>query len=74
MKISGMFLLAVTTLLLVTTTIFASLNLAFGWIFLLTVLGQVLFLFTVYKILRDDYSTDKTFADFYEDRPVQKNQ
>jgi hypothetical protein len=74
MKISGMFLLAVTTLLLVTTTIFASLNVAFGWVFLLTVLGQVLFLFTVYKILRDDYSTDKTFADFYEDRPVQKNQ
>jgi hypothetical protein len=74
MKISGMFLLAVTTLLLVTTTIFASLNVAFGWVFLLTVLGQVLFIFTVYKILRDDYSTDKTFADFYEDRPVQKNQ
>lgn len=73
MKISGMFLMAVTTLLLVTTTIFASLNIAFSWIFLLTVFGQVLFLFTVYKILRDDYSTDKTFADFYEDKPLQEN-
>lgn len=73
MKISGMFLLAVTTVLLVTTTIFGSLKIAFGWIFLLTIMGQVLFLFTVYKILRDDYSTDKTFADFYEDKPLQEN-
>tara|TARA_R110001632_G_scaffold72565_4_gene167677 strand:+ start:1192 stop:1401 length:210 start_codon:yes stop_codon:yes gene_type:complete len=68
-----MFLLALTTLILITATIFASLNIAFSWIFLLTVLGQVLFLFTVYKILRDDYSTDKTFADFYEDKPLQEN-
>jgi hypothetical protein len=22
-----------------------------------------------YKVLRDDYTTDKTFRDFYEDRP-----
>ena len=73
MKISRMFLLALTTLILITATIFASLNIAFSWIFLLTVLGQVLFLFTVYKILRDDYSTDKTFADFYEDKPLQEN-
>ena len=62
--------LALTTLILVTVTIFASMNLAFNWIFYLTVFGQIMLVVTVYKVLKDDYKTDKTFRDFYEDCPM----
>ncbi len=70
MKFSAMNWLALTTLILVTVTIFASMNLAFNWIFYLTVLGQVILVITVYKVLTDDYDTTKTFEDFYEDNPM----
>jgi len=69
MKINAMFLLGLTTLVLVTVTIFAAMDLPFSWVFYLTVLGQALLIYTVYKVLRDDYTTTKTFDDFYEDRP-----
>lgn len=69
MKTSAIQWLACTTLLLVTVTIFATMNLSFSWVFYLTVLGQTMLVFTVYKVLKDDYETDKTFRDFYEDRP-----
>ena len=69
MKISAMHWLAFTTLVLLTTVIFATMNFSFSWVFYLTLLGQGLLVYTVYKILRDDYETDKTFRDFYEDRP-----
>jgi len=69
MKISAMQWVACTTLLLLTVTIFATMNLSFSWVFYLTVLGQLMLVFTVYKVLKDDYKTDKTFRDFYEDRP-----
>ena len=62
-------LLILTTLVLILVTIFASLGLSFSWVFYLTVLGQALLIFTVYKVLTDDYKTDKTFKDWYEDRP-----
>lgn len=69
MKISATFLLALTTLVLVTVTIFAAMNMPFSWVFYLTVIGQALLVYTVYKVLTDDYQTTKTFKDFYEDRP-----
>tara|TARA_R100000541_G_scaffold51209_1_gene58568 strand:- start:1302 stop:1544 length:243 start_codon:yes stop_codon:yes gene_type:complete len=69
MKISAMTLLGLTTVLLLTVIIFTSMNLPFGWVFYTTCLGQLLLVFTVYKVLTDDYHTDKTFKDFYEDRP-----
>lgn len=69
MKISAMQWIACTTLLLITVTIFSAMNLSFNWIFYLTVLGQIMLVVTVYKVLKDDYTTDKTFRDFYEDRP-----
>ncbi len=71
MKVSPLTYLAVTTFLLVAITIMASLNFAFAWIFYLMVIGQIFLAITVYKVLRDNYSTDKTFEHFYEDRPVQ---
>ncbi|MBO6533346.1 MAG: hypothetical protein JJ885_03040 [Muricauda sp.] len=73
MKISAMDWLGLTTLVLVTVTLFAAMDLAFNWVFYLTVLGQVALIITVYKVLRDDYTTEKTFKDFYEDRPIRDN-
>jgi uncharacterized membrane protein YqjE len=72
MKLSAMPLLAITTLVLITVVIFSTLNFPFSWVFLLTTFGQILLVITVYKVLRDDYTTDKTFEDFYEDRPIRE--
>jgi uncharacterized membrane protein YqjE len=65
----AMRLVALTTLVLITVTLFASMNMPFSWVFYLTVIGQILLVYTVYKVLTDNYTTDKTFKDFYEDRP-----
>ena len=69
MKLSAMTLLGITTLLLLTVVIFATMNLPFSWVVYATCAGQLLLVFTIYKVLVDDYETDKTFQDFYEDRP-----
>lgn len=69
MKNTGMIWLAFTTLLLITTTISVAMNLSFSWVFYLTVIGQAMLIVTVYKVLKDNYTTNKTFEDFYEDRP-----
>ena len=72
MRISAMALLAITTLILLTVVIFSSLNLSFSWVFSLTVIGQVLLVYTVIRVLKDNYTTDKTFEDYYEDHPIGK--
>jgi len=69
MKISALHWLSFTSLTLLTTVIFTLMNLDYSWVFFITILGQGLFVFTVYKVLTDDYKTDKNFRDFYEDRP-----
>lgn len=69
MKINAMALLGITTLLLITVVIFASMNFSFSWVFYTTCIGQLILVYTVYRVLKDDYTTDKTFSDFYEDRP-----
>lgn len=43
----------------------------FGLVFYLTVLGQVLVVLMVYKVLTDNYTTNKTFEHFYEDKPIE---
>ena len=70
MKISAMNWVVITTFFLVILTIAASMNMAFNWIFYATVLGQGLVVLMVYKVLTDNYKTSKTFEDFYEDRPI----
>ena len=69
MKITAMHWVAITTLLLITVTIFATMNLAFNWVFYITILGQASVVVMVYKVLKDNYVTDKTFEDRYEDFP-----
>jgi len=53
-------------------TIMATMNFAFSWVFYLTVLGQIMIVYMVYKVITDDYKTSKTFEDFYEDYPIRK--
>ena len=66
-----MALVGITTLLLVTLVIMVSMDLPFNWVFYMTVLGQVFVVWMVYKVLKDDYQTDRTFDDFYEDYDVE---
>ena len=70
-KISAMALVWITTLLLITLTIMVSMNLPFNWVFYMTVIGQVFVVVMVYKVLTDDFETDKTFEDFYQDYDVE---
>lgn len=72
MKVSMSLTIAITTFLLFFVTILASLNFDFSWVFYLTVLGQGFLIYMVYKVLTDNYKTEKTFDDFYEDKPIQK--
>jgi hypothetical protein len=70
MKNTAIKLVLATTLLLVVLTIMAELNFSFGLIFFLTLFGHVLLIYTVYRVLTDKYTTDKTFDDWYEDHPM----
>jgi uncharacterized membrane protein len=69
MKISAMFYVVITTLVLITLTIMVSMNLPFNWLFYTMLLGQVLVAVMVYNVIRDQYTTKKTFEDWYEDLP-----
>ncbi|MBO3117129.1 hypothetical protein J4050_10250 [Winogradskyella sp. DF17] len=71
MKSSPFPYIAITTLLLITITVMSAMDFPFNWVFYLTVLGQVFLVIMVYKVLTDDYTTDKTFEHFYEDRPIE---
>lgn len=60
-------LLALTTLVLILLAVFSALGVSFSIIYYLMCFGQLLLIFTVYKILTDKYTTTRTFDDFYED-------
>ncbi len=72
MKISAITYLLITTLLLIIVTVFSAMDFPFSWVFYLTVLGQALLIFSVLKVLKDDYTTNKDFEDLYEDHPIGK--
>ena len=73
MRFSMTFYIAITTFFLVAATIMSALNIAFSWVFYTTLGGQILLLVMVYKILTDDYQTDKTFDHWYEDNPMDQD-
>ena len=70
MKLSLTFYILLSTGLLVLVAVMAFYNLPFSWVFFTTLIGQISMLLMVYKILTDDYTTEKTFKDWYEDRPL----
>lgn len=74
MKVPVLFYVAITTLLLVTLAIMVTMNMPFNWVFYLTCIGQVLVVVMVYNVLKDNYTTNKTFDDFYEDHPIGKEE
>lgn len=74
MKIPVLFYVAITTLFLVTLTLMVAMGMPFNWVFYLTCAGEVLVVVMVFRVLTDDYTTDKTFDDFYEDHPIGKEE
>ena len=70
MRTSAMFWVGLTTILLIMVTIMVTMNFPFNWVFYTTVTGQILIVYMVYRVLTDNYTTDKTFDDFYEDAPL----
>ena len=70
MKNSAMFLVLFVTIFLLVLTALVYTNIGFSGVFILTVIGQLLVVLMVYKVLKDHYTTDKTFEDFYEDYPI----
>lgn len=74
MKHSAITLLLITTAILITVAIFAAMELPFRWVFFLTVLGEILLIYSVIRVLKDRYSTKKTFKDYYEDHPINKEE
>lgn len=70
MRTSAMFWVTITTITLITVTIMATMNFPFNWVFYVTVIGQAMIVYMVYRVLTENYTTDKTFEDFYEDYPI----
>ncbi len=70
MKISAMTMVLITSVMLLIVTILVIMNIEFSWIFYLTCLGQIMIAIMVYKVLKENYTTDKTFDDFYEDHQI----
>lgn len=70
---SHIIFLGVTTVLLVTVAVMVFYNLRYDLIFYTVLAGQAWWLLTIYKVLTDDYTTDKTFDDWYEDHPIGKD-
>ena len=67
---SSLFYVALTTIILINVVMMSALNFPFYWLFIATTVGQILLLVMVYKVLTDNYSTNKTFEHFYEDKPI----
>ncbi|GLB48984.1 hypothetical protein [Neptunitalea lumnitzerae] len=61
-----------TSLLLVAVVIMVGIEVPFKWIFITTIFGQALLVYMVYRVLKDEYATTKTFDNFYEDYPIER--
>lgn len=70
MKLTAHFYVIITTLLLATVAVMVFYNVPYDIVFYTVLVGQAWWVFTVYKVITDDYSTDKTFDDWYEDHPM----
>ncbi|MCY2685770.1 hypothetical protein [Salinimicrobium sp. TH3] len=74
MRISAHFYVIVATLLLVSVAVMVFYNVSYDIVFYTVISGQAWWLLTVYKVITDNYSTEKTFDDWYEDHPVGKEE
>lgn len=69
MKSTATFYISITTFLLAAVAFMVYFDFSFSSVFYTVLAGQAWWLFTVYKVLTEDYSTEKTFDDWYEDYP-----
>lgn len=60
----------ISSLLLVAIAVMVFYNVSYPIVFYTVLAGQAFWLFTVYKVLTDNYTTEKTFDDWYEDHPM----
>ena len=72
MRISVTFCIVITTILLVAVAVMVFYNARYDLIFYTILVGQAWWIFTIYKVLVDKYATDKTFDDWYEDHPIER--
>lgn len=61
-----------TTALVVIYTLLTQLNVPFPFIFLLFLTSQGALIFMVYRVLTDNYQTQRTFEDWYGDKDVRQ--
>ncbi|WP_423819947.1 hypothetical protein V5739_05420 [Salinimicrobium sp. TIG7-5_MAKvit] len=69
MKLSAQFYVVIATIFLILVAALVFYNAPYNIVFYTVLVGQAWWLLTVYKVLVDDYSTKKTFNDWYEDHP-----
>lgn len=69
MKNFAMFLVIFTTVFLVVFTVFSQLDVSLRVMNALFISGNILVLLMVYSVLKDRYTTSKTFNNWYEDCP-----
>lgn len=73
MKNTAIVWVIATTVVLILLATMAAMNFPFNWVFYLTVAGQLMTIYMVYKVLTDNnYNTNKTFEDFYGDHPIDR--
>ncbi len=72
MKLSSHFYVIVTTLLLIAVAVMVFYNVPSTIVYSTVIIGQAWWIFTVYKVLTNKYTTNKTFEDWYEDHPIEK--
>ncbi|WP_224490467.1 hypothetical protein [Robertkochia flava] len=72
MKSTAMILVLVVSVFLVLFTALAQMEVRFDILFYMMMIGQFLVVVMVYKVLTDNYKTDKTFDHWYEDHPQEQ--
>lgn len=71
MRFSVTFYITITTIFLVAVAALVFYDFSYSAIFYTMVAGQAVWLLTVFKILTNNYSTKKSFDDWYEDHPIE---
>jgi uncharacterized membrane protein YagU involved in acid resistance len=69
MKNFAIFSVVFTTVFLVVFTVFSQLDVSLRIMNALFISGNILVILMVYSVLKDKYTTTKTFKDWYEDKP-----
>lgn len=72
MKNVAILSLILATIILITIVVLSAATVSYPIIYFLTIFGQIIFIFSVYMVLTDNYTTTKTFDDWYEDSPKEK--